>query len=110
MNNINRMTQSSSKIDAIQLKDFDCLGMFELEDVKGIEYLVTPMGNGKYISRGETYYTRYTCAGASSLREYLKALLVNALKETSKYPNVLTETVRFSINPFSSTFILLSIE
>ncbi len=81
MNKQSRYSQNASSKEGIKLKDFDCLGMFELDDVKGIEYLVTPMGNGRYISRGETYYTRYTCAGASGLREYLKAMLATTLVE-----------------------------
>ncbi len=70
---INKSVESSDK--NIKLSDFDLLGMFELEDVSGIEYIVTPIGNGKYISRGEMYYTRYTCSAASSLREYFKSIL-----------------------------------
>lgn len=62
-------------VDKIHLKDFDLFGMFELEDVEGIEALVTPIGNGKYISRGVEYYKRRTCEEASELRELLKSTL-----------------------------------
>lgn len=81
MNKLKRLPQLPSAFEQIKLKDFDCLGMFELEDVAGIEYLVTPMGEGKYISRGEPFYARYTCAGASQFREYLKVLLAASLRE-----------------------------
>ena len=81
MNKIKRVLQLPAVVEPIKLKDFDCLGMFELENVSGIEQLVTPMGDGRYISRGEPFYTRYTCAGASRFREYLKTLLAASLRE-----------------------------
>lgn len=61
--------------EPISLNEFDVLGMFELSDVDGIEDLVTPAGDGKYISRSSAYWTRYSCAGASAFREYLKMIL-----------------------------------
>ncbi len=66
---------NKSKAENIKLADFDLLGMFELEDVSDIEALVTPIGNGKYISRGDAYYSKYSCTDASRLREGLKSML-----------------------------------
>ena len=65
----------SGRNDPIHLRDFDLLGMVELNDDTGIENLVTPTGDGKYISRAEPYFAKYTCAGASRYREYLKGAL-----------------------------------
>ena len=61
--------------EPISLADFDVLGMFELSDVNGIEDLVTPVGDGKYVSRSSAYWVKYSCAGASAFREYLKFIL-----------------------------------
>ncbi len=61
----------------LALKDFDLLGMIELEDVSGIEDLVTAIGNGNktYISRAYPFWHQYTCTEASNFREELKAML-----------------------------------
>lgn len=61
--------------ETISLKDFDMLGMIELEDVDGIEDLVTPIGNGKYVSRSPMFWKQYTCTEASEFRESLKRAL-----------------------------------
>lgn len=63
--------------EPISLSEFDVLGMFEMNDVDGIEDLVTPVGDGKYISRSSAYWTRFSCAGASAFREYLKKMVPN---------------------------------
>ncbi len=65
----------SGKYDPIHLEDFDLLGMVELNDNVGIENLVTPTGDGMYVSRSGLYWTRYTCAGASRFREDIKEAL-----------------------------------
>lgn len=64
--------------DELYLKDFDYLGMIRLSDVVGIEELVTPIGNGEYISRAAPYWKVYTIQEASRFREYLKTLLKTA--------------------------------
>ena len=65
--------------EKLNLLDFDLLGMFQLRDVEGIEHLVTPVGDGTFISRGQEFCREMTCAQASEMREKLKALL-------KKYP------------------------
>lgn len=61
--------------EPLKLKDFDLFGMFKLTDIQGIEGLVTPVGNGEYISRATPYWTSMTCAEASRFREELKKVL-----------------------------------
>ena len=61
--------------DLIKFEDFDVLGMFELDDAEGIEWLVTPIGNGKFISRANPYWAVASCAEISDCRESLKEIL-----------------------------------
>lgn len=69
------MNELYSKKELFDYEDFDLLGMFELDDAIGIQELVTPIGNGKYISRAKIFWEQMTCAEASECREYLKDLL-----------------------------------
>lgn len=47
-------------MEKLELKDFDLLGIIDLQDVSGIETLVTPVvSDGKitsYLSRSKEYY------------------------------------------------------
>lgn len=61
--------------ETLRLKDFDLLGMIKLRDVEGIEGLVTPVGDGEFISRATPYWTSSSCADASQFRENLKSVL-----------------------------------
>lgn len=72
-------TQNVNNYEELNLMDFDLLGAIRLTDVEGIERLVTPVGDGTYISRGVEFCREMTCAQASNMREYLKRLL-------QKYP------------------------
>ncbi len=63
--------------DMIRLRDFDALGMFELDNNFEIEDLVTPKSDGKFISRSNAFYERRSCSGASEFREELKSILQN---------------------------------
>lgn len=61
--------------EKLTLRDFDLLGMIKLRDVEGIEGLVTPIGDGEFLSRATPYWTSSTCAEASKFREQLKSVL-----------------------------------
>lgn len=63
--------------EKINLLDFDLLGMIKLKDIEGVEALVTPIGNGEYVSRGKLYCQQMTCAQASRFREFIKQKLSN---------------------------------
>lgn len=59
----------------IKLSEFDILGFFDIDDNTFIEEFVTPLGNGKFLSRNESYYKERTCEECSKLREKCKQIL-----------------------------------
>ena len=66
-------------MEKLELKDFDLLGIIELQDIAGIETLVTPIIlNNKiisYLSRSKEYYNVKSMRELSKIRENLKELL-----------------------------------
>lgn len=66
----------------LELKDFDLLGIIDLQDVSGIETLVTPdVSDGKitsYLSRSKEYYNVKSMNELSQMREKLKELLTES--------------------------------
>lgn len=64
-------------METLNLKQFDLMGIFTLNDIKGIEKLVTKCKEG-YLSRSPLYYTVQNYSERSALREELKKLLINA--------------------------------
>lgn len=69
------MNKIYKKDNSLNFEDFDLLGMFELNNNSNIEPLVTPCGNGNYISRSKLFWEQTTCTKASKRREYLKDIL-----------------------------------
>ncbi len=69
----------NKEVEQFNLLDFDLLGMMRLNDGEGIERLLTPVGDGTYVSRGKLYCAKYSCEQASKFREDLK-------KDLAKYP------------------------
>lgn len=69
------MNKFYKKDISLNFEDFDLLGMFELNNNSNIEPLVTPCGNGNYISRSKLFWEQTTCTKASRRREYLKDIL-----------------------------------
>lgn len=70
----------SEKID---FKDFDILGIVQLQDVQGIEKYVTPIEDGNkivgYLSRSKEYYNVKTMTELAIEREELKTKLTSEL-------------------------------
>ena len=66
-------------MEKLELKDFDLLGIIELQDVEGIESLVTPIvldGNiSSYLSRSKEYYNVKSMNELSKMREKLNNIL-----------------------------------
>lgn len=79
-------------MEKLQLKDFDLLGIIDLQNVSGIEKLVTPIIiDGKtlsYLSRSKEYYNVKSMSELSQMRKELYELLT---KEPSKRNFVLLE-------------------
>ena len=71
--------------EKISLRDFDILGVIELDDVQGIEKYVTPVRtNGTketFLSRSKEYYNVKTMSELASSREELKTLLTQELSK-----------------------------
>lgn len=59
----------------LDLSKFDILGMFQLDDNIGVEKLVSPLENGKFLSRKYSYYKQFSFTKCSELREHMKGLL-----------------------------------
>lgn len=61
--------------EKLYLHEFDSNGLFDLADVTGIERLVAPMTNGKYLSRNASYYDAKTYSELSNQRRELREIL-----------------------------------
>lgn len=61
--------------EKLYLHEFDSNGLFDLADVTGIETLVAPMTNGKYLSRNASYYDAKTYSELSNQRRELREIL-----------------------------------
>lgn len=61
--------------EKLYLHEFDANGLFDLADVTGIETLVAPMTNGKYLSRNASYYDAKTYSELSNQRRELREIL-----------------------------------
>lgn len=72
-------------MEKLELKDFDLLGIINLQDAYGIESLVTPvMSSGKtisYLSRSKEYYNVKSMKELSQMREKLKELLTERVSK-----------------------------
>lgn len=61
--------------EKVQLHEFDSNGLIDLDDATGIEDLVAPLKNGKYLSRNESYYESKTYSELSQKRKELRSIL-----------------------------------
>jgi len=74
--NISHKTEPILKdSEKLHLYEFDSNGLFDLDDVSGIEDLVAPLKNGKYLSRNASYYDAKTYSELSAKRQELKDIL-----------------------------------
>jgi len=62
-------------MEEINDDDFDYLGIIQLTDAKGIEFLTEPLSNGKYLSRNKEYYKDKSCVQASKERNRCRNFL-----------------------------------
>ncbi len=78
----------------MDLRKFDILGAFELDDNTGIEPIVTPLNNGKFLSRKISYYYKVndngifsarSCKECSFFRKKFKDLLTQNLSSEKKF-------------------------
>ncbi len=53
----------------LHLYEFDSNGIFDLEDATGIENLVSPLRNGRYLSRNSSFYEAKTYSELSDDRK-----------------------------------------
>lgn len=71
--------------EKFDLRDFDILGIIELDDVQGIEKYVTPIiKNGtkrKFLSRSKEYYNVKSMSELASSREELKTKLTQDINK-----------------------------
>lgn len=61
--------------EKLNLYEFDSNGVFDLDDVTGIETLTAPMANGKYLSRNSSYYESNTYSELAHKRRELRDIL-----------------------------------
>lgn len=87
--NITYKTEAILRLnEKLYLHEFDSNGIFDLYDVTGIEDLVAPMKNGKYLSRNALYYDAKTYSELSNKRKELRNILT---EEPSKKNFVILE-------------------
>ena len=74
--NISNITEQILKEnERLHLYEFDSNGIFDLEDATGIENLVSPLRNGRYLSRNSSFYEAKTYSELSDDRKKLSKLL-----------------------------------
>ena len=74
--NISNITEPILKEnERLHLYKFDSNGIFDLEDATGIENLVSPLKNGRYLSRNSSFYEAKTYLELSDDRKKLSKLL-----------------------------------
>ncbi len=74
--NISNITEPILKEnERLHLYEFDSNGIFDLEDATGIENLVSPLRNGRYLSRNSSFYEAKTYSELSDDRKKLSKLL-----------------------------------
>ena len=61
--------------EKLYLHEFDSNGFFDLDDVTGIEDLVAPLENGRYLSRNSSYYEPNTYSELAHKRRELREIL-----------------------------------
>ena len=61
--------------EKLYLYEFDSNGLFDLDDATGIEELVSPLSNGKYLSRNSSFYESKTYSELADARKRLNELL-----------------------------------
>lgn len=67
--------------EKLYLYEFDSNGLFDLDDVTGIEELVSPLSNGKYLSRNFSFYEAKTYSELADDRKRLNELLTEDLSK-----------------------------
>lgn len=63
--------------EKVHLYEFDSNGLIDLEDCDGIENLVAPLSNGKYLSRNASYYESKTYSELAYERKKLGRILTD---------------------------------
>jgi len=74
--------------ETLSLHEFDSNGLFNLDDVSGIEDLVEPLKNGSYLSRNASYYQANRYSELAEKRRKLRSILT---EEPSKKNFVILE-------------------
>lgn len=74
--NITYKTETILRLnEKLYLHEFDSNGFFDLDDVTGIEDLVAPLENGRYLSRNSSYYEPNTYSELAHKRRELRDIL-----------------------------------
>ena len=63
------------EFEKMHLYEFDSNGLIELDDISGIEDLVAPLNNGRYLSRNSSYYEAKTYSELARQRQKLGNIL-----------------------------------
>lgn len=67
--------------EKLYLYEFDSNGLFDLDDATGIEELVSPLSNGKYLSRNSSFYEAKKYSELADNRKRLNELLTEDLSK-----------------------------
>lgn len=67
--------------EKLNLYEFDSNGIFDLEEATGIEELVSPLSNGKYLSRNSSFYEAKTYSELADDRKKLRNVLTEDLSK-----------------------------
>lgn len=79
---ISYLTESILKDnEKVLLSEFDSNGLIDLANADGIENLVSPLSNGKYLSRNASYYQSHTYSELATERKRLGNLLTDDLSK-----------------------------
>lgn len=80
--NISYKTEEILKNDEkVNLYEFDSNGLIELDDITGIENLVEPLNNGRYLSRNASYYEAKTYSELAHERKKLREILTDDISK-----------------------------
>ncbi len=63
--------------EKVHLYEFDSNGLIDLDDSTGVENLVAPLSNGKYLSRNASYYEPKTYSELACERKQLREILTD---------------------------------
>jgi len=67
--------------EKLNLYEFDSNGLFNLDEVTGIEDMVEPLKGGDYLSRNKSYYQKNTYSELEAKRKELKKILTEDLSK-----------------------------